>query len=59
MIHVDSAAARKAASIKTPDTLIIATAFAANLVLVSRDSDMNFVAGEYTKTKTETSPIYP
>ncbi len=61
MIHVDSAIARKAASmqseqrskgrkIKTPDALIIATAFAANLVLVSRDSDMNFVPNEYGMT---------
>ena len=58
MIHVDSAVSRKAASmqseqrskgrkIKTPDALIIATAFTANLVLVSRDSDMNFVTIEY------------
>nr|WP_245625174.1 PIN domain-containing protein [Paenibacillus stellifer] len=58
MIPVDSAVARKAASvqseqrtkgrkIKTPDALIIATAFIANLVLVSRDSDMNFVTSEY------------
>lgn len=58
MIHVDSAVARKAASmqseqrskgrkIKTPDALIIATAFTANLLLVSRDSDMNFVTNEY------------
>lgn len=61
MIHVDSAVARKAASmqgeqrskgrkIKTPDALIIATAFTANLALVSRDSDMNFVANEYGMT---------
>lgn len=58
MIHVDSAVARQAASmqseqrikgrkIKTPDSLIIASAFTANLVLVSRDSDMNFVTNEY------------
>jgi tRNA(fMet)-specific endonuclease VapC len=58
VIHVDSIVARKAASIqseqrskgrkiKTPDALIIATAYAANLVLVSRDSDMNFVTNEY------------
>ncbi|MDF2923142.1 MAG: nucleotide-binding protein [Paenibacillaceae bacterium] len=61
MIYVDSAVARKAASmqseqrskgrkIKTPDALIIATAFTANLVLVSRDSDMNFVTNEYGMT---------
>ncbi|WP_010276932.1 type II toxin-antitoxin system VapC family toxin [Paenibacillus senegalensis] len=61
MIHVDSAVSRKAASmqseqrskgrkIKTPDALIIATAFTANLVLVSRDSDMNFVMNEYGMT---------
>ncbi|MEI7026461.1 type II toxin-antitoxin system VapC family toxin [Paenibacillus sp. y28] len=61
MIHVDSTVSRKAASmqseqrskgrkIKTPDALIIATAFAANLVLVSRDSDMNFVTNEYGMT---------
>lgn len=61
MIHVDSAVARKAASmqseqrskgrkLKTPDSLIIATAFSANLVLVSRDSDMNFVMSEYGMT---------
>ncbi|WP_424769428.1 type II toxin-antitoxin system VapC family toxin [Paenibacillus sp. sgz302251] len=61
MIHVDSAVARKAASmqseqrskgrkIKTPDALIIATAYTANLVLVSRDSDMNFVTNEYGMT---------
>ncbi|RRJ64258.1 type II toxin-antitoxin system VapC family toxin [Paenibacillus oralis] len=61
MIHVDSAIARKAASIqseqrsngrkiKTPDALIIATAFTANLILVSRDADMNFVTNEYGMT---------
>ena len=61
MIHVDSAVARKAASmqseqrskgrkIKTPDALIIATALTANLMLVSRDSDMNFVTNEYGMT---------
>lgn len=61
MIHVDSAVSRKAASmqseqrskgrkVKTPDALIIATAFTANLVLVSRDSDMNFVTNEYGMT---------
>lgn len=61
IIHVDSAVARKAASmqseqrskgrkIKTPEALIIATAFTANLVLVSRDSDMNFVTNEYGMT---------
>lgn len=61
MIHVDSAVARKAASmqseqrskgrkLKTPDSLIIATAFTANLVLVSRDSDMSFVTSEYEMT---------
>jgi predicted nucleic acid-binding protein len=61
VIHVDSVVARKAASIqseqktngrklKTPDALIIATAFTANLALVSRDSDMNFVANEYGMT---------
>jgi tRNA(fMet)-specific endonuclease VapC len=59
VISVDSAIARKAASIqseqrqkgrkiKTPDVLIIATALTANLILVSRDSDMSFV-----KTNTE------
>jgi predicted nucleic acid-binding protein len=58
IIPVDSTVARKAASIqseqrskmrklKTPDALIIATALTANLVLVSRDSDMNFVTSEY------------
>ncbi|TDF91738.1 type II toxin-antitoxin system VapC family toxin [Paenibacillus piri] len=58
MLHVDSDVARKAASIqseqrnkgrkiKTPDALIIATAFTANLILVSRDSDMNFITNEY------------
>ncbi|MDP4099085.1 PIN domain-containing protein [Paenibacillus sp. P96] len=61
VIHVDSAIARKAAfiqseqrgkgrKIKTPDALIIATAFIADLVLVSRDSDMNFVTSEYGMT---------
>lgn len=61
MVDVDSAIARKAASlqseqrsmgrkIKTPDALIIATAFTANLILVSRDSDMNFVTDEYGMT---------
>ncbi|MEF3312193.1 PIN domain-containing protein [Paenibacillus sp. GYB004] len=61
VIAVDSAVARKAASIqneqrskgrkiKTPDALIIATAFTDNLVLVSRDSDMNFVTNEYGMT---------
>lgn len=61
VIHVDSVIARKAASIqseqrskgrkiKTPDALIIATAFTANLALVSRDSDMNFVMNEYGMT---------
>lgn len=61
MIHVDSAVSRKAASmqseqrskgrkIKTPDALIIATALTANLILVSRDSDMNFVTNEYGMT---------
>jgi tRNA(fMet)-specific endonuclease VapC len=58
VLNVDSAIARKAASIqseqrdkgrkiKTPDAIIIATAFIANLILVSRDSDMDFVANEY------------
>ncbi|WP_135556447.1 type II toxin-antitoxin system VapC family toxin [Paenibacillus cymbidii] len=61
ILHVDSAVSRKAASmqseqrskgrkIKTPDALIIATAFTANLILVSRDSDMNFVTNEYGMT---------
>ena len=61
MIHVDSNVSRKAASmqseqrskgrkIKTPDALIIATALTANLMLVSRDSDMNFVTIEYGMT---------
>ncbi|TBL75232.1 type II toxin-antitoxin system VapC family toxin [Paenibacillus thalictri] len=61
MIHVDSVVSRKAASmqseqrskgrkIKTPDALIIATALTANLILVSRDSDMNFVTNEYGMT---------
>jgi predicted nucleic acid-binding protein len=61
VIAVDSVVARKAASIqneqrskgrkiKTPDALIIATAFTDNLVLVSRDSDMNFVTNEYGMT---------
>ncbi|MEX1029091.1 MAG: PIN domain-containing protein [Paenibacillaceae bacterium] len=58
VINVDSTIARKAASIqseqrqkgrkiKTPDVIIIATALTANLVLVSRDSDMSFVTNEY------------
>lgn len=58
MIQVDSIVARKAASIqseqrskgrriKTPDAIIIATAYTASLILVSRDSDMNFITGEY------------
>lgn len=58
MIQVDSTIARKAASmqseqrskgrkIQTPDALIIASAFTSNLILVSRDSDMNFVTNEY------------
>ena len=58
VINVDSTIARKAASIqseqrqkgrkvKTPDVIIIATALTANLVLVSRDSDMKFVINEY------------
>lgn len=61
IIPVDSTIARKAASmqseqrskerkLKTPDALIIATALTANLVLVSRDSDMNFVTSEYDMT---------
>lgn len=61
VIYVDSVVARKAASIqseqrskgrklKTPDALIIATAFTANLILVSRDSDMKFVTNEYGMT---------
>ncbi len=59
IINVDSPIARKAASIqseqrlkgrkiKTPDAIIIATAFTANLILVSRDSDMSFVIKEYS-----------
>lgn len=40
----------KGRKIKTPDALIIATAFTANLVQVSRDSDMNFVTNEYGMT---------
>lgn len=58
VVNVDSFIARKAASIqseqrnkgrkiKTPDAVIIATAFTANLILVSRDSDMSFVTNEY------------
>lgn len=58
IVNVDSLIARKAADIqseqrnkgrkiKTPDAIIIATAFTANLILVSRDSDMNFVTNEY------------
>lgn len=58
VINVDSIIARKAASIqseqrnkgrkiKTPDAIIIATALTANLILVSRDSDMSFVTNEY------------
>ncbi|HEY0826623.1 MAG TPA: PIN domain-containing protein [Bacilli bacterium] len=58
IVNVDSAIARKAASIqseqrskgrrlKTPDAIIVATAFTNNLVLVSRDSDMNFVTADY------------
>ena len=58
VINVDSTIARKAASIqseqrqkgrkvKTPDVIIIATALTANLLLVSRDSDMKFVINEY------------
>uniref|UniRef100_UPI00403F440A type II toxin-antitoxin system VapC family toxin n=1 Tax=Paenibacillus sp. FSL K6-1096 TaxID=2921460 RepID=UPI00403F440A len=61
MIPVDSTVSRKAASmqseqrskgrkIKTPDALIIATALTADLILVSRDSDMNFVTNEYGMT---------
>jgi tRNA(fMet)-specific endonuclease VapC len=37
----------KGRKIKTPDTIIIATAFISNLILVSRDSDMSFVTKEY------------
>jgi tRNA(fMet)-specific endonuclease VapC len=58
IINVDSPISRKAASIqseqrqkgrklKTPDALIIATAYIADLILVSKDSDMNFVTNEY------------
>lgn len=58
IINVNSVVARKAASIqseqrskgrkiKTPDALIIATAMISDLILVSIDSDMNFVTDEY------------
>ena len=33
--------------LKTPDAIIIATAMYYQLALVSRDSDMNFIQGEY------------
>jgi tRNA(fMet)-specific endonuclease VapC len=37
----------KGRKLKTPDALIIATAFELKLVLVSRDHDMKFVENEY------------
>lgn len=44
---IQSEQRNKGRKIKTPDAIIIATAFTANLILVSRDSDMSFVTNEY------------